>query len=433
MQLRSFKAQGFKNFRQPVLLEDLEPVNVIHGPNNVGKSNLLQAIKLFFYLMGLDYEFAGVRTLPVQSIMPLSDEMLAHVGLPRTDIFNLEAPVPIQLDAVLVTEPVQLRTLGLEPDVLSFEQVRISVELRWMGDYVAYTVLRFETKDGKDYVTATKTIAEFALLATFAKLIALSPRAATVMNQRFALIPVERRATANLALALYDARDSAELDLSLRWDRFVKTMAEFADVLGQGTFVVVYDRKSAKAQLLYQTAGARTPLHLLGSGVQQLAALLGAVLVRGAAIASIEEPELNLRYTLQLRLREVLAGLVGGSGGLDQLFITSHSDAFELGRQYYFMEPTPDGPRVEKRGTESVREALGMTTEAPLPDPNAVLCYISTDGVVRVPPRIRDAIGLPKGGGVVFIGRDSAAEMMSDETFAARFEPENGGEAEDDA
>lgn len=431
MQLRSFKAQGFKNFRQPVVLENLGPINVIHGPNNVGKSNLLQAIELFFFLMRLD--LGVISTLPMQGLLPLTDETLAQGGLRRTDIFNLVAPVPIQLEAVIVTEPAQLRGVGIDPDVLPLELVRLVVELRWMGDHVTYTVLRFEIRDGKDYVKATMTPAEAIHLAAFAKLVGSTPRSSIAADLRLARIPVDRLASPELALALYDARESTELDRSRRWGRFVKAMAAFEDILGAGTFVVAYDRKSNLAQLLYETAGARTPLRLLGSGVQQLAALLGTVLVGGATIVGIEEPELNLRYTLQLRLREVLSGLVGGPGGLDQLFLTSHSDAFEAGTHFYFMEPRPDGPRVEKRGVEGARTALGITTQGALPDPNAVLCYLSTDGVVRVPARIRDAIGLPRGGGVVFVGRDGGVEMMSDDTFADRFEPRSGDEGNDDA
>src|SRR5262249_27941424 len=126
--------------------------------------------------------------------------------------------------------------------------------------------------------------------------------------------------------------------------------------------------------------------------------------------------------TLQLRLREVLAKIAGAPGGLDQIFITSHSDAFETGAHFYFMDPTPNGPHVEKHGTEKARAAIGITADGALPDPNAVLCSLSTEGVVRVPERIRRAIGLPSGGGVVFLERDGAAEMISDETFADRFE-----------
>ena len=47
MKLRSFSVQGFKNFEQEVRLDELGDINVIHGENNVGKSNLLQAIDLF--------------------------------------------------------------------------------------------------------------------------------------------------------------------------------------------------------------------------------------------------------------------------------------------------------------------------------------------------------------------------------------------------
>jgi len=34
-----------------VTLEELGAINVIHGPNNVGKSNLLRAIEVFFRLL----------------------------------------------------------------------------------------------------------------------------------------------------------------------------------------------------------------------------------------------------------------------------------------------------------------------------------------------------------------------------------------------
>jgi hypothetical protein len=47
--------------------------------------------------------------------------------------------------------------------------------------------------------------------------------------------------------------------------------------------------------------------------------------------------------------------------------------------------------------------------------------------VVRVPERIRHTIGLPNGGGVVFLEHDGAVEIMSDQSFADRFEPRRGG------
>jgi hypothetical protein len=160
--------------------------------------------------------------------------------------------------------------------------------------------------------------------------------------------------------------------------------------------------------------------------------LLGTLLVSGATLAGLEEPELNLRYTLQHRLREVLTKVVGVPGGLDQLFLTSHSDAFEAASHFYLMEPTPDGPRVSKQNVQGVRAAIGMTDDGSMPDPRAALCYLSTEGVVRVPDRIRRALGLPHGGGVVFLEKeDGAVEVMSDDTFADRFEPKRDGERDE--
>jgi len=47
MQLLEFEVQGFKSLYD-CKLTDLQPINVFHGENNVGKSNLLEAMELFF-------------------------------------------------------------------------------------------------------------------------------------------------------------------------------------------------------------------------------------------------------------------------------------------------------------------------------------------------------------------------------------------------
>jgi hypothetical protein len=47
MRLERFRVQGYKNFRAPLQLADLGRFNVLHGDNNVGKSNLLESIGLF--------------------------------------------------------------------------------------------------------------------------------------------------------------------------------------------------------------------------------------------------------------------------------------------------------------------------------------------------------------------------------------------------
>lgn len=58
----------------------------------------------------------------------------------------------------------------------------------------------------------------------------------------------------------------------------------------------------------------------------------------------------------------------------------------------------------------------------------AALCYLSTEGVVRVPQRIREVLGLPHGGGVVFLEQNGRVEVVSDDEFVRRFETKRGSE-----
>jgi hypothetical protein len=431
MLLRSFRAQGFKNFRQPVVLDELGPINVIHGPNNVGKSNVLQAMELFFWLLGVQ----GTVGVPLKGAFLVSEMELAARGFLRGDIFNLEAPAPIRLEAEIELTPDDVFKAEAMWSALALSSLRVALVLQWSVDRVTYKIEQFEVADGRDFTLVDLDNELNQSIATVARILSKSHSLKAEPRPRFKRIDIDRRnSSTNLALELYDAKEAADFKEAQRWERFVDAMGDFEEILGEGRFVAAYNRQSNQASLFYQTQTARIPLSLLGSGVQQLAAVLGTVLVEGATIVGLEEPELNLRYTLQQRLREVLQKkIVGVPGGLDQLFITSHSDAFEAGAHFYLMEPTPDGPTVTKRPLDQARTAIGMLPDGRQPPPNAPLCYISTEGVVRVPERIRNVIGLPKGGGIVFLEhRDGHVEVMSDETFAKRYEPsrdENGNDA----
>ncbi len=52
MQLLEFEVHGFKSLYD-CKLTDLQSINVFHGENNVGKSNLLEAMELFFRVLPL--------------------------------------------------------------------------------------------------------------------------------------------------------------------------------------------------------------------------------------------------------------------------------------------------------------------------------------------------------------------------------------------
>jgi len=48
----------------------------------------------------------------------------------------------------------------------------------------------------------------------------------------------------------------------------------------------------------------------------------------------------------------------------------------------------------------------------------APLCYVTPEGLVKVPDRIIRAMGLEKGGGVAFLEKDGRVEMVTDEQLS---------------
>lgn len=418
MRLRSFRVRGYKNLRAEIALDGLSVINVIHGPNNVGKSNLLEAIALYFYLLGLEQD----GWLPIAADRRISDGELFAAGFPRAEIFDLEQPAPIEMSAELETDAGELVAAGIEP-LLPCNHVTVSLVLQWTGADVAYRVRRFELADGTEAAEALSSPEKKTFVLRFAKFLTRNFQIRTAPAERFALVPAERRLDSGLLLALYDAKESADIAQVRRWERFVAVMKTFTDILGDGAFVSTYDRASSQARLVYQTASVRIPFQLLGTGIQQITVLVARLLMTNATHVAIEEPELNLRYSLQERLRTAFAEICGAPGGPTQLFLTSHSPAFESGSHFYLMRPAPAGPVVERR---EVGDAL-VATDFPGPvealPGRAVRCYLSSEGVVRVPDRLLKMLGVPGGGGVTFVEGDEpgVVEMMSNAAFLDRF------------
>jgi hypothetical protein len=234
--------------------------------------------------------------------------------------------------------------------------------------------------------------------------------------------------SADLCLRLYDAQQDPDPENYLPWKLFCEAMGAFSDLVGEGTWMTLYDRKQNRALLAFETPATRYPLHLFGSGVQQVAALIANILLARATIVCIEEPELNLRYSMQLRLAEVLRRIVGKPGGPSQIFLTSHSPAFEVDQgHFYWMKKTDQGPVVERRPSSDARRYTEQDLHAPPAGRRAPLSYLTSDGLVEVPADIRNKLALPSGGGVVFVERKDSGhiEMLTDAQYLDLFESDS--------
>lgn len=70
MKLRRLQLENLRQFRQPFVLDDLQPgLNLIHGPNESGKSTLVRAIRAAF--------FERYRTSSVEDLRPWGDSAAA--------------------------------------------------------------------------------------------------------------------------------------------------------------------------------------------------------------------------------------------------------------------------------------------------------------------------------------------------------------------
>jgi hypothetical protein len=473
MQLKTFRVKGFKNFRSEVVLEELGPINVIHGDNNVGKSNLVEAIGLLFLLLGEAFERGaryphGMRgpdggrdedELPLLHTRSLPQARVQRLGFPASEIFHSGTPMPIEIAATLEVSHDELVKAGIEPPVAV---ASLFIVLELTRPVQALDALRLEVRDLRLGETDTDSLQADARMRDFVRqlgaYLSQDPTDPGLIVPRYAWITVDRSLSpkveetgyirddddnwpstgrdlipSDLCLKLHDARASDDARSYQRWELFVSVLKRFQRVMGDGELDVVYDRREDRARLWFRGTEGRLPAHVLGSGVQQIVGLIGRMIMSRAAILAIEEPELNLRYTVQLELREVLEHLVKDPAGPGQLFLTSHSPAFESSECFYAMRASDSGPVVERRPSTEAPQFTGHQVDTVPPSgKRAPLCYVSSEGLVLVPEDVRQRLGVEHGGGVFFLDREDTGhvEMLSNEQFLDLLEPVDEDESD---
>jgi hypothetical protein len=456
MRFEWFEVQGYKNIRTPLRMDQLGGFNVLHGDNNVGKSNLMESIGLLFVLLhalredargGPSLSESFKRQAPPTPTPPggaptstvRSESWLTDRAFPPDEIFNLKAPEPITLRAKL-----RLDTRDREPSDPAWlvEPIEIGVRLERREDELGIQLDRLVRADGTDLLTTTGSEASAAVVLALSR---LGPRPrGKVVEPRFAMIRADRTMVADSVLSVQapaplSTREPLPSDLGLtlhraedamgvqrqRFDLLLGALDRFSDLLGDGEWRTRYDPDAERAELLFDGSDGRVPLRLMGSGIQQIAVLVARLVMTGADIVAIEEPELNLRWKAQHRLRDALREIMSGEGGLSQLFVTSHSAAFEFEPMFYAISRSADGPHLERRPAADAPRLLNPEVERPPEGASAPLSYVTTEGLLRVPDEVRAALGLSQGGGVTFVEEKDHKHfrMLSDEQFLDLIEP----------
>ncbi len=446
MRLKSFEVEGFRNIGRRLRLENLQRINLIHGENNVGKSNVLHAIRLLFALPGLT---GGLEEGESQL---LTNDDFVGLGFKRgaRDIFGLDTPErSIFLGGVVGLEGEDLKRAPLY-GLGEVEEFYIGYELTLRGAETLCKLIQEGKKPGLEEASLDKKRLE--RLRAWIGGEPGRPSFDWLDTQR-----LRESSSSHLASIYFDFRDSDLVDEQQIYKRFEQEMVRhFRGLIGEGEIKFLREKVpvvSGSEPVGIQQVEERKhfsfappgknpiPFHLLGTGVQQLFMFMGHLLASKAAIVGIEEPEMNLRYTNQRKLGEILKDMIGKPGAPSQIFMTSHSPAFEQGEHFYLMEKGAEGPTVRCRPIREAKRVLGMMDNDQLPSSSeADPCYVSTEGVTIVPKDVMELIGIPDGGGIMYLEmnpdmcaavKGNIMRVLSDEDFVKEFGISDDGEPGD--
>ncbi|WP_437959162.1 AAA family ATPase [Sorangium sp. So ce119] len=367
MRIASFWAKGYRSLRD-VRVDDLGAFNVLYGPNGSGKSNLLEGLRTLFRLaaaLAMTEELASV-TDAVKAI---------HAGLiHRRDVCARDTSRHVVLGARLVG----LQAEALEPaGPLPAADLILEVTLDWTLEHapnLSFSVLESGGSDlqslwappepppGHGQVNGYRRHQRDQLRGL---LIELGASAYTLVSadrqprhEETAAPPEGQDVVAwhlragRLKSALLAAQLSPSHEVRHKLAAFRALLA--GEPLHRPPFAPVQDPRTGEIDLREllpepNPDGRDVSIDLVGLGVAQVYTILAGAMLLGARAVGIEEPEAHLHAPTSGRaLRQLLVRLVE-ERHIDQLFIATHSNLFDLDPTGYYDVSLHDGCTVIER------------------------------------------------------------------------------------
>jgi hypothetical protein len=343
MRIERLHVENFRSIRS-LDLTDIPDIAVFYGPNGSGKSNVLAAIDAFWRLLE-----SGAHTQFHEQISLVTEGFTAedlHRGGPGGSIvfegtvaFGERADGPISQKAERVS-------------------VRFGVTVTPRG--VQGRVLRLETSQART-PNLSPDIEETEQKDWYRALLrALS--AGWMLVPELRGVPVKDSAetdaiavalTGNFEKAAFLAHTSPDVRQSVQLEKLQAVLAR--PPLNRPPFRTVrYPDGRYAIQEIHQdgTASYGVSLDRAGLGIRQIYTILGSIVLSGAPIVGIEEPEAHLHaLTSGKDLRDILRGLVPDT--VNQLFVATHSELFDLDPTgYYDVRLDPERGTVVERRTD---------------------------------------------------------------------------------
>lgn len=422
MQLIEFEVHGFKSLYN-CKLTDLQSINVFHGENNVGKSNLLEAMELFFRTLSL-FDEQGVSSSHGFS----GSAFQTRFGLVE-DIFSWDGNGIITLRGRTSLSDLDFhRVQHPEQGAHRISQLEIVLQIAQRMDGVEVRLTELETEEGtvlpEDGSFYKRQLAQ-ALIRDFLSKFGfyrirfdrrLITESAPPGARPSKIAPLDPSGS-NLKERLFWASVSDD-PLERRAFRQVLRPMFANPPLSLGTLQPVA-RPGAPFDLQLETAERSIPIDQLGSGIQQLALLGGMIALSQCWIVAIEEPEINLSWPTQKKLKSILSNMVADTDvAPSQFFISSHSPLFEFHKNFFKVEmvegrtvvtPVPNKEREKLFDVFTVPEGRGPR--------------IRSGNAVVLPDYVLETLGVSQGDTIYFHRDGDRFQVLSGAQYEELMKP----------
>jgi hypothetical protein len=376
MRIENFHIQGFKSLAD-VKVEGLSDINMFYGLNDVGKSNIFQALALWNWtLTTIQSSRAGMSLSRLEATFGSS---LFQLG--RNKTIKLRVGITLNIDSSL-GEVVNKRIAQRNPGLAIKDRVQVTseIEIDSRPDEVSFLLKSWAeiAKFGRVNIPQEEII---EVLPGFHIIKAARRLQIEQKGGGNDLGPISDH---NLKQALFYTYLSRDLQQKRRLEAIKRILTKPPFSLGE--LDIALDPATDQIDIGFARPEGRLPLENLGSGSQQLLLVLGQIFLNDYPIIAIEEPEMNLSPQYQQWLLVALRELMQDPDvKLNQLFISTHSPYFEFKENFFDVTMEQGVTQVaklplEKRNRYFPDTEIGQETGARLNSLNQVKLY---DGVIQ--------------------------------------------------
>ncbi len=357
MIIKNIRIQGFRSLQNIEIL-DLKQINIFHGENNSGKSNLLKALAIFFKNKNTEVKYAET-----------GEEAIAETDYDKGYLYNFTNDN--YYNHILYNIKIELDILFNDKEKKIFTEIP-DQEKQLLGQIIPTTLFKYTMiikpkSNDKCYCYISKidkvdntnilNIFEFdgESITTFFsqdKSIGndLKEKLLNIISKNYVLVSSERflkrefdNKKQNIILFNNNNIKQSLFTLSLSKDaediKLYNGINDFCHQYLNGHLRFYRSPINNEINIMIEKNGDVLPIDNYGTGYQQLLMLVSNILNVKAKILGLEEIELNLSYKSQdILMKKIYDLIYDENNTINQILLSSHSPHISMKKNYYKVE-----------------------------------------------------------------------------------------------